>query len=109
MSGNWLAQKRSRSSGVVVRSGCQSGSSTSVLSAHERSLIITWVNRGTLHLIAVEDEPLPHALTTPQLRSASDRRLTQEGASVAAAERGIAAIVKTPGDAGAMTRAEDRP
>ena len=35
----------------------------------ERSLIITWVNRGTLHLIAAEDEPLLHALTTPQLRA----------------------------------------
>src|SRR5438128_5617757 len=35
----------------------------------DRSLVITWVNRGTLHLIAVEDEPLLHALTTPQLRT----------------------------------------
>ena len=43
--------------------------------------VITWVNRGTLHLIAAEDEPLLHALTTPQLRSNSDRRLRQEGVS----------------------------
>jgi len=53
----------------------------------ERSLIITWVNRGTLHLIAAEDEPLLHALSTPQLRSASERRLAQEGVSAADAER----------------------
>ncbi len=75
----------------------------------QRSLIITSVNRGTLHLIAAEDEPLLHALTTPQLRSASARRLTQEGVSAAAAERGIAAIVKALGDVGPMTRAQIRP
>src|SRR5436305_9526403 len=43
------------------------------------ALVITWANRGTLHLIAAEDEPLLHALTTPQLRTRSDRRLAQEG------------------------------
>src|SRR5580704_5649993 len=74
----------------------------------ERSLIITWVNRGTLHLIAAEDEPLLHALTTPQLRTNSDRRLREEGVSVAAARRGIAAVVKALGDDGPMTRAQLR-
>lgn len=74
----------------------------------ERSLIITWVNRGTLHLIAAEDEPLLHALSTPQLRSASERRLAQEGVSAADAERGIAAIVEALGDVGPLTRAQIR-
>ena len=41
---------------------------------NDGSLIITWVNRGTLHLVASEDEPLLHALTTPQLRRSSERR-----------------------------------
>jgi hypothetical protein len=75
---------------------------------NERSLIITWVNRGTLHLIAVEDEPLLHMLTTPQLRRSSDRRLREEGVSEAAAQRGIAAIVNALGADGPMTRAEIR-
>ena len=75
---------------------------------NERSLIITWVNRGTLHLIAAEDEPLLHMLTTPQLRRASDRRLRQEGVSAAAEHRGIAAIVSALGADGPMTRAEIR-
>jgi hypothetical protein len=74
----------------------------------DRSLVITWVNRGTLHLIAAEDEPLLHALATPQLRSTSERRLLQEGVSAAAARRGIAAIVKALGDEGPMTRAQIR-
>ena len=75
---------------------------------HERSLIITWVNRGTLHLIASEDEPLLHMLSTPQLRRTSDRQLSQEGVSAAAAQRGSAAIVKALGDDGPMTRAQIR-
>ncbi len=70
----------------------------------ERSLVITWANRGTLHLIAAEDEPLLHALTTPQLRTGSDRRLREEGVSPAAARRGIAAIVKALSAGGPMTR-----
>jgi hypothetical protein len=74
----------------------------------ERSLIVTWVNRGTLHLVAAEDEPLLHTLTTPQLRSASDRRLSQEGVSEAAARRGIDAIVKALGERGPLTRRELR-
>ena len=73
-----------------------------------RSLIITWANRGTLHLIAAEDEPLLHALTTPQLRGTSDRRLRQEGVGPAAARRGIAAIVKTLGNDGPMLRSQIR-
>ena len=74
----------------------------------ERSLIVTWVNRGTLHLLAAEDEPLLHALTTPQLRTAGDRRLSQEGVSGAAARRGIAAIVKALGERGPLARGELR-
>ncbi len=75
---------------------------------HERSLIITSVNRGTLHLIAAEDEPLLHALTTPQLRANSDRRLRQEGVSEAATRRGITAIVKALGEDGPLTRSQLR-
>ena len=74
----------------------------------DRSLVITWVNRGTLHLIAAEDEPLLHALTTPQLRSTSDRRLAQEGVSPAAGRRGIGAIVRALGDDGPLTRNQIR-
>src|SRR3979411_2888692 len=45
----------------------------------ERSLLITWCNRGTLHLLASEDYPWPHALTTPPLFTANARRLAEEG------------------------------
>jgi uncharacterized protein YcaQ len=75
---------------------------------NDGSLLITWVNRGTLHLLAAEDEPLLHLLTTPQLRRSSDRRLAEEGVSPPAAKRGIAAIVKALAAEGPMTRAELR-
>lgn len=74
----------------------------------ERSLIITWVNRGTLHLIASEDEPLLHALTTPQLRRASDRQLSQAGVTAAALICGIETIRRSLGNEGPLTRAKLR-
>ena len=40
----------------------------------ERSLVITWLNRGTLHLVRREDFFWLHALTTPPLFTASATR-----------------------------------
>ena len=53
----------------------------------DRSLLITWLNRGTLHLVASEDYGWLHALTAPTLLTASARRLAQEGVTPDAAER----------------------
>jgi hypothetical protein len=40
----------------------------------ERSLVIAWLNRGTLHLVRSEDHPWLHALTAPRLLTANARR-----------------------------------
>src|SRR5207237_2650704 len=40
----------------------------------DRSLLITWLNRGTLHLVRLEDYPWLQALTTPQLAAGNARR-----------------------------------
>jgi hypothetical protein len=61
----------------------------------ERSLLITWLNRGTLHLVRSEDYPWLHAVTTPPLRTGSARRLQQEGVPPDDAERGIAVIERS--------------
>src|SRR3984885_3759701 len=45
----------------------------------DRSLVITWLNRGTLHLVHHQDYPWLQALTTPPLRTGNARRLAQEG------------------------------
>ena len=74
----------------------------------DRSLLITWLNRGTLHLVRSEDYPWLHALTTPQLLAGNTRRLRQEGVSEAAAERGVAAIERALADEGPLTRPQLR-
>jgi Winged helix DNA-binding domain len=75
---------------------------------NDRSLLISWLNRGTLHLIRSEDYPLLHALSTPQLASASARRLSQEGVSPAAAQRAVAVICASLASEGPLTREELR-
>jgi hypothetical protein len=73
----------------------------------ERSLIVTWLNRGTLHLVAAEDYWWLQALMTPQIGQANARRLGQEGVSPPAAERGVEVIVRVLAD-GPLTRKELR-
>lgn len=73
-----------------------------------RSLLITWLVRGTLHLVRVEDYPWLHALTTPPLRTANARRLAQEGVSVNSAERAVEVIERSLGEEGPLTRAQLR-
>jgi hypothetical protein len=90
-----------------VRSRTRHASEIDDALTRERSLVITWVNRGTLHLIAAEDEALLHQLTTPQLRTGTRRRLSQEGVSPAAAQRGVDIIVGALTD-GPLTRSEIR-
>jgi hypothetical protein len=74
----------------------------------ERTLVIGWLNRGTLHLVRVQDYWWLHALTTPPLFTANARRLSQTGVSSDAAERGVAAIERALGDEGPLTRDELR-
>jgi hypothetical protein len=71
--------------------------------SEERSLLITWLNRGTLHLVRSEDYPLLQALTTPPLLTSCTRRLRQEGVSEKAVERGTKAIERALGDEGPLT------
>ena len=74
----------------------------------ERSLLITWLNRGTLHLVRREDYPWLQALTTPPLHTANARRLAQEGVTPDRAERGVAAIERSLAEEGPLTRAQLR-
>jgi Winged helix DNA-binding domain len=60
--------------------------------SEDRSLLITWLNRGTLHLVRSEDYPMLQALTTPPLFTSCKRRLRQEGVSEAEAERAVVEI-----------------
>jgi hypothetical protein len=70
----------------------------------ERSLVISWLSRGTRHLVRSEDHPLLHALTTPQLVTQSRRRLAQEGVPPGDAERAIAEVERALAADGPLTR-----
>jgi hypothetical protein len=70
----------------------------------DRTLLITWLNRGTLHLVRSEDYPWLHVLTTPPLFTNSARRLAQEGVEPDAAERGVEVIERSLAEEGPLTR-----
>jgi len=74
----------------------------------ERSLVVTWLNRGTLHLVRREDYWWLQALTTPQLLTGNARRLMQEGVPPDAAERGVRAVEQSLAADGPLTRAQLR-
>ncbi len=75
---------------------------------NNRTLLVTWLNRGTLHLVRAEDYWWLQQLTTPQLFTANARRLGQEGVSPDRAERGVAVIEAAIDANGPMTRAQLR-
>jgi len=74
----------------------------------DRSVVVSWLNRGTLHLVLAEDYWWLHQLTTPQLATGNARRLAQEGVPPADAERGVGVIERSLAADGPLTRAELR-
>jgi hypothetical protein len=70
----------------------------------QRSLLITWLNRGTLHLVSREDYPLLQSLTTPPLATGNARRLAQEGVDPDTAARGVAVIDRALAEEGPLGR-----
>ena len=90
---------RARSSGVRARDVDRALS-------EQRTLVVTWLNRGTLHLVRREDYPWLHSLTAPRLLTGCTGRLAQEGVSPDAADRGVAIITRALADTGPLTRAQ---
>lgn len=72
----------------------------------DRSLLISWLNRGTLHLVRSEDYPWLHALTTPPLLTSCARRLRNQGVSPAEGERGVETIGRALAQEGPLTGAD---
>ncbi len=74
----------------------------------DRSLLITWLNRGTLHLVRSADYWLLHQLTTPPLLAGNTRRLGQEGVAPDAADRGVRVVERSLAQDGPLTRGQLR-
>jgi hypothetical protein len=74
----------------------------------DRSLLITWLNRGTLHLARSEDYWWLQPLLAPRLASANARRLADEGVSPADADKAVAVIEESLTAEGPLTRLQLR-
>jgi hypothetical protein len=75
----------------------------------DRSLLITWLNRGTLHLIRSEDYWLLHPLTVrPQHVAACQRILAAAGVSADQAEKAVTVITGALATDGPLTRYQIR-
>jgi hypothetical protein len=72
------------------------------------SLVISWLCRGTLHMVAREDYGWLHALMAPRQLAGSRRRLAQLGVSERVAERGVATIERSLLERGPLTREQLR-
>jgi DNA glycosylase AlkZ-like len=70
-----------------------------------RSLVVAWLMRGTLHLVAREDHGWLHALTAGQNAATGRRRLGQLGVTEAVAERAVDVIERALADDGPLPRA----
>ncbi len=73
--------------------------------SEERSLLVTWLNRGTLHLVTREDYPLLQALVAPWQRTGAMTRLAQLGIDEALADRAVALVDRWLADEGPLSRA----
>jgi Winged helix DNA-binding domain len=73
--------------------------------SEERSLLVTWLNRGTLHLVTREDYPLLQALVAPWQRTGAMTRLAQLGIDEDLADRAVALVDRWLADEGPLSRA----
>ncbi|MGI8803339.1 MAG: winged helix DNA-binding domain-containing protein [Solirubrobacteraceae bacterium] len=101
------AQDR-RAAGLAVRARCRRATSATLehAVASERALVVSWLLRGTLHLVCRDDYPWLLGLSAPTRSAASRRRLAQEGVSPAQSERAVALIAASLADSGPLTRTE---
>jgi hypothetical protein len=74
--------------------------------AAERRLAVTWLLRGTLHLVCAEDLPWLLGLTAPRQETTGRRRLGQLGVEPDDAQRAEAIIERALAAEGPLTRAE---
>ena len=75
----------------------------------DRSLVLTWLNRGTLHLVRSADYWWLHRLTArPQFQVGCRRILARSGVTDAQADRGVAVIEQALAADGPLTRQQVR-
>jgi Winged helix DNA-binding domain len=91
---------------IRARSGGLTAADVDRALTQDRSLLITWLNRGTLHLVTAEDYWWLRLLTTPPMEAAITRRLRQEGVSPGEADKAVDLIDAALAAEGALSRAQ---
>jgi Winged helix DNA-binding domain len=91
---------------IRARSRGLSASDVDRALTEERSVVVTWLHRGTLHLVRAEDYWWLHPLTVPRLLTGNARRLAQEGVPPQDAERAVEVIGRSLAAEGPLTRAQ---
>jgi hypothetical protein len=94
---------------LAVRARTQGCSASDVDAAmtQRREILVSWLCRGTLHLVRSADYWWLHALTAPRLVNGIASRLAQLGVDQNTARRGVEAVVAAVSD-GPRTRAQLR-
>jgi hypothetical protein len=98
----------SRAFRLAVRArshGTSAGDVDAALSG--RRLVVSWLVRGTLHLVRSDDYWWLHSLTAPRMAAGNTRRLAQLGLDEAATRRGVEAVLEAVAE-GPKTRAQLR-
>jgi len=72
----------------------------------DRSIVLTWAMRGTLHLVAAEDYGWLVPMTTEPSMANARRRLKQEGVPDGQPAKAVRFIARMLGSEGPLTRAE---
>ena len=89
-----------------MRARCKSPTVSALDSALGKAeLVVSWLNRGTLHLVRSEDYRWLHPLLAPQQERPLARRREQLGISPTAADRAVVRITKALAD-GPATRSQ---
>lgn len=99
--GAWRLALRARVDGITA-------ADVNVALTEKRSLLVAWLNRGTLHLVCSDDYPWLHALTAPTYVTSNARRLAQVGLSRDDVDRGVACIERWLANEGPIRRTELR-
>jgi hypothetical protein len=97
----WRLALRARVEGITA-------ADVNVALTEKRSLIVAWLNRGTLHLVCAEDFPWLRALTAPTHVAGNSRRLAQLGLSPDDVDRGVACIGRSLATEGPLGRVQLR-
>src|SRR4051812_1150298 len=74
----------------------------------ERAVVVTWVNRGTIHLMRPDDMPWLLALTGPTQQAGIARRFKEHGFGLETADRAVAVVERALADEGPLKREDLR-